>query len=251
MDVKGAALGKSKELGDFLARCGAQRVRREAEIGAVERADDLLRPLEQFLKAIEIVDETALRRVRREAAESGMGIKNRQQREPDAGALGGLGDGDAELADVIIRRTVGRMVQIVKLADARKSRLQHFGIGERRNVSDFFGRQREGEAIHFLSPRPEIVVSGVAAPFRPSRKPALKGVAVEVGDSGKRDRRALVGGLRRDARLDLREDAALACRGARRRASRLASAPSLHRAIASPRSFEPRLDFRSLYVYTY
>lgn len=117
MDVQRAAAGEISEFADLLGSRGAQRMWREAEIGAIQRADDLLAAREQALKTVEIVDEAALLSAWRRAAEARMGVEHRQQCEPDARAFRGLGDPRAELADVVIGAAVGGVVQVMKLAN--------------------------------------------------------------------------------------------------------------------------------------
>src|SRR3546814_2234403 len=74
------------------------------------------------------------------------------------------------------------VVEIMKFADARETRLEHFGIGLRGDRRDILGCQPVEETVHDLAPAPEIVV-GPAAAFRKAGHAALETVAVDVARS--------------------------------------------------------------------
>jgi len=171
---------------------------REAEIGAVERRDKGFAAFEQSAEAFEIVDEAPLRLAGVRAAETGMGIEHRQQRQPDPCRLRRFGDARGKLADVVIGAAIGRTMQIMELADPREAALQHLDIGLRRDRGDLVGGERQRIAIHLLAPGPEIVGRS-AAPLREPGKGALERVAVQIGEAGDGERRPGLAGLWRDA----------------------------------------------------
>ena len=117
-------------------------------------------------EALEIVDESPLAVVRRRAAEAGMRIEHRQQRQPDAGLASRRGDPLGHLGDVGIGLPVAVVVQIVELADAGEAGLQHLDIELRGDRLDLVRRHRQREAVHHLAPAPE-AVGRTGRAFRP------------------------------------------------------------------------------------
>src|SRR3546814_2145108 len=79
---------------------------------------------EQARIGVEIVDKARLRRRRRQRAETGVGIKYRQQGQRDAALRSGVDDRAAGLCRVGIGRAAGGVVQIMKLADAGEAAFQ-------------------------------------------------------------------------------------------------------------------------------
>src|SRR3546814_20500029 len=115
----------------------------------------------------------------------------------------------------------------MKFADARETRLEHFGIGLRGDRRDILGCQAVEETVHDLAPAPEIVI-GPAAAFGQSRHAALEAMAVDVAKAWQRDAVALVPGFRHGSGLD-RGDPAVGD----------AQPHVLFPAITDPRAFEP------------
>ena len=113
-----------------------------------------------------------------------------------------------QFGDVGIGRAVGRVMQIVKFADAGEAGLQHLDIGLGRNGFDIFGREAVEEAVHDLAPGPEIVAFRSARLGQP-RHAALEGVAVQIGEARNRDGVARVVGLGRDAGFDAQDFSAI------------------------------------------
>ena len=60
------------------------------------------------------MDEPRLSGMRRRAAELGMGIEDRQQRQPDAGAARGIGDAQRHLGGIIVRAAARRVLTPLK-----------------------------------------------------------------------------------------------------------------------------------------
>ena len=118
VDVDGAG-GPSLDERAQLGRIdGAQRMRRDAEGGARKPRDMAAAGLQQPREAIEIEQEARLPGRGRLPAAAAVGIEGRQQRQPDAARLRGGHDAAAGLRRIGIVRAVGRIVQVVELADA-------------------------------------------------------------------------------------------------------------------------------------
>ena len=103
----------------LVRRHGAQAVRRDADDALESDASTASRLVSSSrAKPFEIVDETPLAVVRRGAAEAGMRIEDRQQRQADAGRARRRRDALGHLGDVGIGPPVAVVVQVVELADA-------------------------------------------------------------------------------------------------------------------------------------
>ena len=158
--------------------------------------------IHQHGKAVDIVDETPLQRLRRTAAEAGMGIKHGQQRERDSGHMRGRNDAGGKLGDLLIRCAGDIMMDVVKFTDPGKARLQHVDISLGSDCFDVLRRHAFHEAVHQLAPSPKIV-GGRAANLGKSRHAALKCVAVDVAQSGQAETMPLVPGSGPARALDL------------------------------------------------
>ena len=100
---------------------------------------------------------------------------------------------------------VAIVVQVVEFGHRGVSMAQHLDIEMPRDRLDVLGLEARDEAVHLLSPRPE-VVRGVAAEFSESRHGPLERVGMHIGDAGKdgaRRARVLAGFA---AGLDSRDD---------------------------------------------
>ena len=106
---------------------------------------------------------------------------DRQQCQADAGLTGGCRDALCHLRQIVIRRAVRLMVEIVELHIGGITCFQHFHLHQRRDRLDMVGRQAVEEAVHQLPPCPEGIGSIAAAHFGQARHGALKGVAVGIG----------------------------------------------------------------------
>ena len=118
VDVDGAGGPSLDERAQLGGIDGAQRMRRDAEGGAGEPIDVAAARLQEPREAVEIEQEARLPRRGRLAAAAAVGIEGRQQRQADAARLGGGDDAAAGLGRVGVVRAVGRVVQVVELADA-------------------------------------------------------------------------------------------------------------------------------------
>ena len=94
MGPAGPALDQRAQLGGI---DGAQRMRRDAERGAVEPGDVAPARLDQPREAVEVGQEARLPRRGRLAAAAAVGIEGRQQRQADAARLGRGDDAAAGL----------------------------------------------------------------------------------------------------------------------------------------------------------
>ncbi len=182
VDVDGAGGPLLDERTQLRSIDGAQRMRRDAEGRAFEPTDMALAGLQQAPEAVEVEQEACLPGRGRLAAAAAVGIEGGQQRQPDAAHFCGGDDAAAGLRRVGIVRAVGRVVQIVELADGGEARFQHLHVGPGRDGLDVVGRHGGEKAVHHLAPGPEAVVLG-AAPLHQPGHGALEGVAVHIGDA--------------------------------------------------------------------
>ena len=114
-----------------------------------------------------------------------MRIEDRKQGQPEARGLRRRCDPHGHLRRIGVGRAGEVVVQIMELPDAGEAGLQHLDIGERGDRLDLIGAQPLQEAVHDLAPSPEAVGRG-AAYLSQSRHPALKGVAVKIGQARQR-----------------------------------------------------------------
>ncbi len=161
-------------------------------------------------KAIDIVEEPALARGRGLPAEAAVGIEHRQQRERDAGFGGGPGNCGAHRSGVGIGPPLRIVMHVMKFADAGEAGFQHFDIGQRGDGGEIVGAHAFDEAVHHFAPGPETVVTLPAA-LGQARHAALKGVAVQIAEAGKRDRMPIVAGQRGCAGFDRCDSACPRC----------------------------------------
>src|SRR6185437_673189 len=194
--------------GQLLRRYGAQAMGCDAHIAARELPGELAAGVNDAREALEIRHETALARARLERAEAAMGIKSWQQREGDAGLGGSGGHAPAELAGVGERQAGFVLMQVVKLADARKTGLEHLRECQRGDRLELIRVHPLDEPVHELAPGPEAVRRG-AATLREPRDGTLKSVAVEVGQPGDSDGVPLITVSGVDVRLDGKDVAVL------------------------------------------
>jgi len=156
---------------------------RDAKAGVGQCPDDLARAREQRGIAIRAVEEALLPFVRRRAAEAAVYVKNRQQREADAGRLRGRRDPPRHLADIRIGPPVDIVMQIVEFADRREAGFQHLHVGKGRDRLGVVRRQAPKKAIHDLAPGPEAVMRR-PAPLAKPRHAALECVAMQIRQAG-------------------------------------------------------------------
>ncbi len=199
MNVDRTVAGERDDGGDLGGRRRAQRVRRDAD-----RADALHQratAVDQPREAIEFGDEATLLGPRRRAAEGRVGVEDRQESQADPRALRRCRDAAGQFRRRRIGCAVGRVMQIVELADRGEARLQHLDVELGGDRLDVVRRHGEREAVHGLAPGPK-GVGRVAAALGEPRHAALEGVRVQVAQRGRQDRAALVTGARRNCALD-------------------------------------------------
>ena len=124
-----------------------------------------------------------------------MGIEHWKQRHADADAPRRGQNAPGHFRRLSVRRTIGRVMEVVELGDGGEARLQHLDIELRGDRLDVIRRHHEREAIHGLAPGPERVVP-LAPDFSESGHRALEGVAVQVRRRRRHDRVTLVPLLR-------------------------------------------------------
>ena len=220
----GPSAASASDGGDLGGRRGAQGVRRDADRADARHLGAAI--VEEAGEAVEIGDEAALLGLGRRAAEGRMGVEDRKQRQADPRRLRRGDDAGGHFGRRGVGRAVGRVMQIVELADRGEACLQHLDIELGGDRLDVVGRHGEREAVHRLAPGPEGVGLLAAALGEPGHA-ALEGVRVQVAERRDEDRAALVAGPRRDAGLDRGDRRAVERSAARRPASPPASAPRL------------------------
>ena len=117
--------------------------------------------------------ELSLARTRLGAAEIAGLVQRRQQREADARGGRSIDQRLGHRGAVRVRRAVGLIVQVVKLAHGRIAGLEHVRIALRRDRIQALGRHAGGVLVHGLAPGPEavaLVVVGRAT----LRQPAIE-----------------------------------------------------------------------------
>ena len=199
VDMHRAVRGQREQRREFIGRHGAKRMRRDADIGIAGKLGP--RCIEQHRKAVDVAQETPLPRARRSGTKIAVRIENGEQRQADARRRARLRNRARHFRPIGVSCACRVMVQIMKFADAREPRFEHFGISLRSYRGDILWRQPVEKAVHDLAPAPEIVV-GPAAALRKPRHAALEAVAVDVTQAGKRDTMPFVSGLRRNACLN-------------------------------------------------
>src|SRR5690348_11324891 len=88
---------------ELVRRCCAQAMRRDTDNGLLKRTNSLASFLKQTSETFDIVDESPLAIVGSGATEGRMSVKNRQQRQADAGVDRGSRDAPGHLGEVGVR----------------------------------------------------------------------------------------------------------------------------------------------------
>ncbi len=203
MDVH-RAIGERQQRTQFFAGDRAQAVRGNAEHRVRQRGQCRLCGVQQLREAVHVVDQASLRRVRRRAAEIGVGIEHRQQGQADTGLVGGGGNPCTHLGSIGIGAAVGIVVQVMELADAGEAAFQHFHVGLGGDGLHRVRTQMGQEAVHQLAPAPE-AVTVTAADLGQASHAALEGMAVQVGQARHQDAGAGVAVLGALPRADRRD----------------------------------------------
>ncbi len=157
MDVDRASTCHRQNVPQFFRRRGPQTVRRDAELAAGKRRRDLPAFLHQRGKAFDRVDEASLALRRCHSPETGAGVEDWQQGEADPGRSTCRTDPRRVLRDIGVVAPVTVVMQVMKLADPGKARLQHFHIELCGDRLDIVRCHRQGEFVHQRAPAPEAV----------------------------------------------------------------------------------------------
>ena len=131
---------------------------------------------------VERVHEPPLARGGRRAAESGVRVEDRQQRERDAGRRGGGDDPARELRRIGVGLALRIVMHVVEFGDRRVAGLQHLDIRLRGDRLERVGVDPVEKRVHRLPPRPEAVAVRARAPGAPGDR-ALERVRMQVRHS--------------------------------------------------------------------
>ncbi len=138
------------------------------------------------------VAEAALSRRRRKvpAVPAAAVIRRRKQHNRETGVDGGLGDGVRHRVRLVVRRTVGLVVDVVELADDGVAGADHLAVGLERDRAHRLRVERLREREHLGAPRPEVVVgAGRSGALGATAESSLERVGVRVRHPGDRDGR--------------------------------------------------------------
>ena len=167
-------------------------------------ADGRPRGGNQLGKLVDRADEPALAGMRCRSTKGAVRVETRQQREPDAGDLGGSRNSRRHLRRIGVGRAIVVVMEIVEFPDARIALLEHLDIEQRCDGFRVFRGHLQREAIHRLAPCPERI-RGIAARFGEARHAALERVTMQARYSGDCELVAFIAGSRRHAGRDLRD----------------------------------------------
>jgi hypothetical protein len=153
----------------------------DAQRGALLRAQYPDQPQEP----VDVVPEAPLPLRQWSSIEATRDVQHRQQGQADAGLARGVDQRARHCCRIGVGLSVGRVVQVVELADAAVARLEHLDVQLRRNRLQRIRVEAPGHPVHGLAPGPERVVRAVrvvaAALGQPGHCP-LEGVRVQVGN---------------------------------------------------------------------
>ena len=208
MHMNGACAIQLQNRCEFVRRHRAQRVRSKPEDRALLAGNGPSAGRHQLRKSIYGVDETPLVLLGCTTAETRMSIEHRQQRESDTGGLRRRYNALRQFADVGIMCARRVVMNIMKLADAGESGLQHFNVGLCRDRLNIVGGHAANKAVHHFAPGPE-TVRRAAPDFREPRHATLERMTVQIGHAGKPDPVMFITRIRRGFRFDAGESAIL------------------------------------------
>ena len=156
--------------------CSAQPTRSASSCVLAQR-------VEQAQVGIDVVAEAALALGQRAAVEAAGHVQHRQQGQADAGFARGGDQRARHRRRVGVRAAVGRVVQVVELADRGVAGFEHLDVQLRGDGLQRVGVEARGEAVHRLAPGPERVLR-VGLALGQARHRALERVRMQVGDAG-------------------------------------------------------------------
>ena len=201
MDMDRPLAGERDDIGEFGRRRRAQAVRRDADRFVRLALDELPAGFEQAGVGADVGDEPALFRLRRLGPETRVCIEDRHEGQADARFARRGDDSPGHFCAIGVGRAVLRVMEIVEFGDGGVAGLQHFDIELSGYRLDIVRRHHQREAVHGLAPGPERVRARAPGLGETSHRP-LKGVAVQVRESGNEDRMPLVALGCGDAGLD-------------------------------------------------
>ena len=109
------------------------------------------------------------------AREAAPRVGDGQQQEPDACIFGGQRHGFRQGVGVLVRRSVGTVVDVVELGDARVSGGEHLLVATAAGLPYGVGRQLLRQCVHRVAPGPEVVLGvGRFYPLHRTRNPRWK-----------------------------------------------------------------------------
>ena len=123
-----------------------------------------------------------------EARDAAVQVARVEQRDADARVGGRRQHRAAHRVRVVVGRAVGRVVEVVELADAGDAGQRHLAERRAREREAAVGVERAGERVHLLAPGPERARLRVRAPAQR----ALERVRVGVGEARQRQPREAV-----------------------------------------------------------
>ena len=127
-----------------------------------------------------------------------MRIEHGKQGQGDAGFRRSCHNAMADLAGIVVGLSVGSVVEVMEFRHGREAAFHHFDERHGGDGLHVLGCEPTHEGIHGFAPCPEMVVL-VAATLCQAREASLKGVAVHIADTRKRNAQ-----IRRDAGLGIR-----------------------------------------------
>lgn len=127
--------------------------------------------------------KTRLLRRERRAVKIALGVKNRQQRQPNAGLLRRRHQPHGHLRPVVIRRSVWLMMKIMEFSNGGVAGFKHFNIKRGCDRRKIVRANLLYEIIHRIAPGPEIILAGSHALAEARHRP-LKCMAMQVRRAG-------------------------------------------------------------------
>ena len=160
VDVDGPAARRLA--GEHLTHRGgrhrAQRMQGQAD--AQQRRFERAQAFDQSQKRIDLMPEAALPRGQCAAIEAAAHVERRQQGEANAGFARCLDQRQRHLRRIGVGATIGRVMQVMELADLGIAGLEHLDIELGGDGLQFIRANAAGKRIHDLAPGPEAVVGG-------------------------------------------------------------------------------------------
>jgi hypothetical protein len=139
---------------------------------------------EQPQVTLDIVTKALLAAGQRAPIETAAHVQHRQQGQADAGFARGGGERVGHRRRHGIWPAVGRMVQVMELADRGVTGFEHLHVQLRGHRVQRVRIEARREPVHRLAPGPEAIL-GMGLAFGQARHRALERVRMQVGDAGR------------------------------------------------------------------